>query len=297
MKNEKRKPVSLLKLFIILGVLFISHSSEAGDKLKIEIRSDKGEFLTHEPIIVHYTVKNVGDSMAYLNFHMIEEDFVIEDEKGQRYRSHIRGTYGGGQLFAPGEIFTKGFDIGGRYGIHEVGEYTCYIHSYPFFSPNATFLNSNTIKLKVVEPKGEEKKALNLYLDAGKARGSEGECCISDSAKKDIAFQKYLDLVDKYPNSIYAPKALRAAYLMYLYSRNPIERRRVVPVCTKLIEDYPDSYYFMWAFTSLVGYFESLKDKEGAKKAMQYLIDKHPNTNISQEAKRRLKMVETWEFK
>jgi len=279
-----------------LAVPFLFTSSEAEEKLGIEIWIDKDEFLTHEPIVVHYTVTNIGDSMAYLNFQMIEEDFVIEDENGNRYRSHIRGTYGGGELFAPGEIHTGNLDIGGRYGVKGVGEYTCYVHSYPFFCWDAEFLNSNTVEFKVIEPKGEEEKALNLFFEAEKLKYARSEAGGPDFSKKEPTFLKYQELVDRYPKSVYAPKALSAAVGVYYYSRNAEQRRRVIPVCIRLIEGYPDSYYLRAAFTDLLQTYESLKDKEGAIKTMQNLIKEHPSTGVSEEAERRLKKVEEWEF-
>jgi hypothetical protein len=294
MKDEKRKLASLLKLFIILAVPFLFTSSEAAERLKIEIWIDKGEFLTHEPIVVHYTVANVGDSTAYLNFHMIEEDFVIEDENGNRYRSHIRGTYGGGQLFAPGETYTGNLDIGGRYGVNGIGEYTCYVHSYPFFCLDAEFLNSNTIEFKVVEPKGEEKKALHLFLEAEKLMWARSEAGGPDLAKKELGFFNYQELVDKFPKSVYAPKALRAAIGAYLHSRE--HRRRVIPVCLRLIEEYPNSYYWASGFSHLIGTYEVEKDKAGAMKSMQELIHKHPNTKISERAEYWLERIQEWEF-
>jgi hypothetical protein len=296
MKNEKRKLASLLKLFIILAAFFLLTSSEAAERLKIEVWIDKDELLTHEPIVVHYAVTNVGDSTAYLNFHMIEEDFVVEDENGNRYRSHIRGTYGGGQLFIPGETYTGNLDIGGRYGVNATGEYTCYVHSYPFFCSDAEFLNSNTIKFKVVRPTGEEERALNLFLEAEKLEWARSETGGPDSSKEAIAFVKYQELVDRYPRSVYAPKALNGAVGVYFYSQNLEQRRRVIPVCIRLIEEYPNSYYFHLAFTELLHTYEMVKDKEEATKILRDLIKKHPNTRISEEAERRLKKVEKWEF-
>jgi tetratricopeptide (TPR) repeat protein len=296
MKNEKRRSAFLHKLSIILVVLFVFASSEAGEKLKIEIWTDKAEFLTHEPIVVHYTVTNIGDSMAYLNFQMIEEDFVIEDENGNRYRSHIRGTYVGGQLFAPGETYTDNLDIGGCYGVNGVGDYTCYVHSYPFFYSNAEFLNSNTIEFKVIKPKGEEEKALHLFLEAEKLEWARSEAGGPDLSKEELAFLKYQELADKYPQSVYAPKALYAAVGVYFYSRDLKQRRLVIPVCLRLIQEYPESYLFQLAFTQLLHTYEMVKDKEDAVKTLKELIRKHPDTKISEEAQRRLRQVDDWGF-
>ncbi len=83
---------------------------------------------------------------------------------------------------------------------------------------------------------------------------------------------------------------------MYFYSRDLEQRRRVIPVCMRLIEEYPDSYYFHLSFTELLHTYEMVKDKDGAIKTIRELIKKHPNTRISEEAEQRLRKVEKWEF-
>jgi hypothetical protein len=81
-----------------------------------------------------------------------------------------------------------------------------------------------------------------------------------------------------------------------LYSPNLEERRKILSVCRRLIEEYPNSNPFMSAFIELIDTYKILKDKEGAIKIMNELIKKHPDTKISEEAGKRLKQIEKWKF-
>jgi hypothetical protein len=83
---------------------------------------------------------------------------------------------------------------------------------------------------------------------------------------------------------------------VYFYSRDLAERRKTIPLCSKLIEDYPDFYDFAGTFTDLVHTYEILKDKAGAINTMKELIKKHPNTKISERAEYWLEKIEKWEF-
>lgn len=47
---------------------------------------------------------------------------------------------------------------------------------------------------------------------------------------------------------------------------------------------------------SLTDVYEILKDKSGALATMDELIEKYPNTKISEEAKKRLGQIEKWNF-
>jgi len=295
MKNEKVKRVTLS--ICILGVFLIPALSQASEKLQIRIWTDKEVFLEHEPIPVNYEIKNISDSIQFLSFGVIAENFVIKDEQGQEYSTHLRGSFtGGGDSLSPGETHQTGADIGRLYGIKSVGEYTCYIYTQPSALLNFGWTKSNTIKFKVIEPKGVEKKALNILLEADRLKYARDEEGKKDLTQKEPALQKYLELVDKYPKSVYAALALSSARGIYRYSKNLEEMKKIIPVCKRLIEEYPNSIYFMSAFTSLVDVYEILKDKEGAIKTINELIEKHPNTIISEEAERRLKRIKEWKF-
>jgi tetratricopeptide (TPR) repeat protein len=223
------------------------------------------------------------------------EHLVITDTQGRGYATRLKGTDLGIDSLSPGQARNLSVDVCSRYGVQAVGEYSCYLRTHLYSVLNPTFLKSNTIKFKVLEPKGEEKEALNLYLEAEKLSWARSKVGGPNLTKKELGFLKYLELVDKYPKSVYAPKALRAAIFVYVYS--PQNREKVITICKRLIENYPNSYYWGSGFSHLIGTYEVLKDKEGAIKTMQELIKKHPNTKISERAEYWLEKIEKWEFK
>jgi hypothetical protein len=74
------------------------------------------------------------------------------------------------------------------------------------------------------------------------------------------------------------------------------DKNKVMSVCKKLIEDYPEFYYIDDTFYNLVGNYKVLEDKTGAMEYMNELIEKHPNTKISERAEHWLEKIEKWEF-
>ena len=300
MKNKKVRILLVISISVIWGVLFTSVFSEAADKPQIKIWVEKDQFFVHEPVPVHYEIKNISDSTLFLSL-LREEHFVITDQEGKRYRSHLKGTSMGVDLLKPGETRHGSADICRRYGVVSIGEYSCYLDLAPppqIYRAQYERTKSNTVRIKVVEPEGEEKKALDIFLKAEKFKYSRDRIQGGRDLKKaDLGFLKYQELVNRYPNSIYAALSLDCALGVYEFSTNLEERRKIVPVCIRLIENYPNSPYFASAFSSLVDVYEVLKDKEGAIKTMQQLIKKHPNTKISERAEYWLEKIEKWEFK
>ena len=282
------------KVSIIFGVLWIIYFTQciievemlyATCPFKVKISSDKMEYLTREPISVNYEVKNITDSAICLGFNEVKDAFKIKDQLGQGYSNIMISNY----FICPdtleaNEAFTGSEGIDSRYRINKAGEYTCFLDFYG--------CKSNILKIIVKDPSGDEKKALELLKEAEKLSW----CKDKDPEKRELGFSRYQELADKYPKSIYAPQSLSSAILVYFYSPNIEKRRKAIPVCRRLIESYPNSLYFNSAFMSLVDVYEILKDKEGAIKIMNELIEKHPDTKISEEAERRLKRIKEWKF-
>jgi len=287
----RRLKVGILVTLVVFVPFLVS---QASDKLQIKIWTDKNEYLTREPIYVHYEVKNITDSTIALNFEALKEYFVIKDQDDRIFSNRLTSFYA---VLNPNSLkantsYYASEEISDRYGMLELGEYSCYIQMPPGpFSPSAE-TKSNVIKIKVIASKGEEKKALELFLEAEKLKWTPDKT----PEKRALGFSKYLELVAKFPTSVYAPKALRSAWGVYIYSKDLAERRKIIPVCRKLIESYPNSYYFILAFTEIVDTYKILKHKEGAIKTMQELIEKHPKTKISERAEYWLEKIEKWEF-
>lgn len=287
-----KKAILLAVASMILVVFFVSRSAPASEKLEIHIRSDKNQFFVHEPILVYYQVQNVSDSIVFLSFGMIQEDFIIKDEQGRRYATQFRGSWMPMDSLRPGEMHSSAVNVYECYGVQDIGEYTCYVYSQPSAVLHFPTIESNTIKFRLLEPKGEEKEALDLYLEAESLKWTKDK----DPEKRAHSFLRFQELVDRYPNSVYAPSALSSAWGIYRYSQKLEDRKKNIPVYNRLIENYPDSHYAPSAFCGLVETYEKLKDKSGAIRAMKELMEKHPDTNISARAEYWLEKIEEWEF-
>ncbi len=251
------------------------------------------EYLPREPILVYYAIENVGDQDVDVNRYSVEGCFRIEDEQGTQYPVGILCVT---LAFAPDPLKPNDKLEGcrGLDGFIEPGKYIVYLRC-----PNWTdemMTKSNKLDLTVREPLGKEKEALKMFIEAGTVETTKQENQGRCPKRGQAEFLKYQALVDRYPNSVYAPLALRAAISIYFFSKNLEDRRRIIPLCLKLIEDYADFHDFLGIFSDLVGTYEILKDKEGAITTMQELIEKHPNTKISERSEYWLKKIEKWEF-
>lgn len=292
----------LIRLNIVLASslflfnLFYAKDIECSGLLSIKIWSDKKNVLVREPIMVDYEIKNSGDQPIRMIFDALQECFKVGDQNGKQYFSLLSVSFGfASDTLKPGQSHQGRIDIGERYGITDSGEYTIYLNS-PVWG-KVSSASSNTLKIRVKEPTGDEKKALDMFLEAEKLKYSRDRIHGGRDLKKaELGFLKYHELVDKYPNSIYAPLSLDCALGVHQFSTNLQERRKIIPVCKRLIENYPNSIHFASAFVSLVDVYEVLKDKEGAIKTMQELMEGHPDTKISQRAEYWLERIEEWEF-
>lgn len=270
-------------VWAILLVGFCLHeTASARCPFEIKVQSDKREYLTREPIIAHYQVENISDSTICFAFDNVKEFFNIKDQLGTGYANIEHGDYFiCPDSIHPNEVFSGSERIDFRYRIVQPGEYTCFI--------NFSGCKSNILKIKVKDPLGNEKKALDLYLEANKLHW----CKDKDPQKWEQAFYKYLELAQKYPNSVYSPISLYNA----LFKAHVIQDKNVViRVCKKLIDDYPEFHYIDDVFYNLVGVYKVLEDKAGATQYMKQLIKDYPDTKISERAEYWLEKIEKWEF-
>jgi TolA-binding protein len=292
--RSKSLRIFLKSISIIFIILLTTLFSQASEKLHLRIWTDKNEYVTREPIIVNYEIKNISDTTVVLNFLALGMFFDIKDQHGKGYANKLHFSFGFAyrDSLKPGESYKSEEDVSDRYGVISPGEYTCFLKNPKgskkniFMSPEA---KSNIIKIKVTAPKDDEKKALDLYLEAQKLDW----CKDKDPNKWEQAFYKYLELAEKYPKSVYAPLSLYTA----LFRAHVIKDKNVViSVCKNLIENYPEFYYIDDTFYNLAGNFKVLEDKEGAIEYMKELLKKYHNTGISERAEYWLEKIEKWEF-
>lgn len=281
---------SLLLLLVPAAIFLLFEDGIGSGVLEITVISDKNEYLVREPIFVTWTFKNITDTVICLPSYYVNECLKVVDSTGKIYRKRLLISYGFGcDTIWPGETISKSEEITDMYGITEEPESSYNLPSFTYsISYESKFGNSNELKIRIVQPVGGEKEAMLILKEAGELYVKR--------EKRTQTYLKYLELVEKYPNSVYAERALDYAGLCFEYSRNLEEKIKSVEAYKKLIEKYPESRYVNGAFTSIMEIFRVLKDKRGVEKLLNELIKKHPNPKISGEARKRLKQVKSWKF-
>lgn len=258
--------------------------------IDLKIWFGKKEYLVGEPIILHGSLKNNRDT----TIHFWADDLSnlsLKEKGGKVYpkKMTVRAwTPGPTDSLKPGQTYEFDGDILFTYTLYEglpVGTYSCFM-ALPRYLGRG--IQSKTVKFVVREPIGFERDAQRLYTEAQKLSGSHG--------KSDEAFAGYQQLIEKYPSSVYLPAALYGAAVCYHYSDSREKRYESIGMYKKLIEGYPDFISLKSYYGSIDNIYENMKDKEGAIKTMNELIDKYPNTKISAEAKKRLAKIEKWKF-
>jgi tetratricopeptide (TPR) repeat protein len=288
--------ISIFKtiFFWVFVCVTISQAQEArssAQDIELKIWFDKEEYLVKEPVVLHGSLKNNRDTTIYFWADDLYS-LTLKDTTGKLYPRKVY-TKGWGpkptHSLKPGEVYRFDGDILFTYTMYEglpVGTYFCVMTLRQYLGEGIT---SDTVRFVVKEPTGYEKSAQKLFIDA--ERLSWGQ------KKSDQAFVMYQQLIDRYPTSVYVPGALYEAALCYLYSDSKEKKLKSVAIYRKLVENYPDFLSLDHYFGSIYVIYLTMKDKEGAIKTMKELIEKHPDTKISEEAEKRLKQIEKWEFK
>jgi hypothetical protein len=280
---------SLTLVKVLLGVITLlvnlCSNQEANGlcPFEITISSDKAEYFVLEPVFVRYQIKNTSDTAACLVLDRAKESFDIKDQEGRGYHNTELGEC----LFCPdtlqpNQVIDGWEDIRERYRVDHAGSYVCF--------NNFCGCSSNVLNIQVVQPTGEERKALSLFEGACRLYWSCGD---KESEKSQEAFYRCLETAGRFPRSVYAPVALRLALARGYAIRDKLV---VIGVAEKLIEEYPASPYLDVGFLYLIDNYKLSHDKAGATEYMKELIQRYPDTEISDRAEYWLQKIQEWQF-
>ncbi len=286
---------SILKttFFLVFVCVAVSQAQEArspAQDVELRIWFGKEEYLVKEIVMLHGSLKNNRDTTIYFWADELYS-LTMKDKTGEVYpkKMFTQGwSPGPTHSLRPGETHRFYEDILFTYTIYEglpVETYFCFMTLHQYLGEMIT---SDTVQFVVKEPTGFEKDAQRLFIEAQKLSWSTG--------KSDQAFAVYQQLIRKYPNSVYVPGAVYGAALCYLYSDSTEKKKTSVAMYVNLIENYPDFLSVSRYFLPIYSIYLSMKDKAGATKTMQELIEKHPDTKISERAEYWLEKIEKWEF-
>jgi len=259
----------------------------------ITISTEKDHFLSQEAIWIFINFKNITKDTLRIDRTTICEGLRVEAIQGARVPKYLRLSGIPSSLVVPGDSLFDLVDLNTYYGTTgglyhgwrfiRKGGYRVYIRlpSYRIIS--------DTIEITVSEPEGEELKAMNLLTEGMKLSETVGGERKAAIAK---AYKKFEELVEKYPHSVYAPKALDRAAGCYSYVSG--EEEKALQKCRELLERYPESPYYLGAITCIEIIYENDKDKAGALRGMKELLRKFPNSKIADRAKRAIQYIEKW---
>jgi len=123
---------------------------------------------------------------------------------------------------------------------------------------------SDTVELEVITPTGEEKEALELF---------EAE--------------KYKEIFERYPFSVYAPHAL---YVYEIKNKNKSVLRkkpeRHIEILLKFFENYPDYPKGQYShLVSLLEAYSAMGKLEEGKEKLRSISEKYPKSDLSKKIK------------
>jgi hypothetical protein len=244
-------------------------------KLEAKLILYKNQYLLREPIWVKVQVTNVGSEpgrFSYINI----DGLKIQDSNGTPYPCRLfidRAP----TTIKPG-TFDKQFNILNWYGVKEdTFQVRFYLapQKYQIYYDVGYGVRSESDSFSVLEPKGDEIKAMNLLKESYD---------LQTQRKDNESLGKVKELVQEYPNSHYYVYAL-------LLSAGGLED------WYNLIQRFPESREAIQAIGSIALTYENRKDKHGFEDAMNNLIQKYPNTDIAKEAKDRLNRMNDKDFR
>lgn len=226
-----------LFIFIIsTGIpLFISGHSLV---VHIEILGEKKSYLYGEYVVIKSYIWNKGNKEERVIPSFGENRFIIKDVNGKelkrKRRLIISANYTVIPSVAPGETISyiqKAPVVFLPPGEYNVKAY----HLIPNNTDNYDTLKSNMIKIKIVDPKGKEKEAFELYKEALHLNKKP---TLKESTKK------LSQLLIEYPLSVYAPSAfymLIARKPYKEYTINTLEKKGIELSADEFLKRYPNS--------------------------------------------------------
>jgi hypothetical protein len=213
----KRAMKNTSMLLLIFMVVFASSIYSSENDWGVEIELDKKSYVLHEPIWLDVTITN--NTSDTLRTHGLSAPnhygFTIDiyDEEGGRvkYTGSVGSSVGGpGQLLCrAGEQSYNSYELTRDFASRdESSGYGVFIDYFPFIPKGAYTVQvifedvaSNVLTFEIVKPTGDEDVALHFIEDAFKVLVGHQP---SDLDQMDLSSQKYAQVVEQFPNSVFA---------------------------------------------------------------------------------------------
>lgn len=306
---------------IFVSIVCMTQFCSASDKegLLLKIIPTKKVFLFGESVWVKFILKNTTkvpkEVIDFESKFDVMGGFYFLNSQGKEFSCIMAMPGQIGPIptitFNPGDSMVRYYNLnirglsGNRYlELLKEDTYTIEVPTASSYPDNKEII-SEPAKFEIKQPTGEEKQAFELlenackYLlaDEKERMGSKTPLTDTNIIKARECFHK---LVDTYPRSVYAPYAQYKICTTKNFSENlsewaetqgPIEWKKLAENYLELAEYNPSIVSY------LTGSFEGAGKTDEAKKYLQEILAKYPNSNRAEKAKNILERIKIDEEK
>lgn len=286
--------MKILSVFIIVFFLFeISY----GQKLDLQIKSNKQEYVKYEPIWITITARNIGRKDVNINFALNpayhDLKFVLKDSSGIIYKYKGMTVDTRSVKFRPlklkeNESISYTIDLLTCFGERDTLKYnfvldTGYFKIKGTLKYDGSFLESNSLDFYIMEQTEEEKFVYTFYIDRFR------DWKINKDTNLLIASLR--DLLNFYPSTVYADQIYDQIFNIYSLYLN--DDRKVIEVGEELLNKNPQSPYSINMVRHIARSLESLGEKDEMESKLNKIAKKFKEINpeITQECEKELKKL------
>ncbi len=265
---------------IFLSVFFLMQLIHSGSfaedqRYQLDINLSKNIYLLHEPIWLDVTLTNISDDTTRIVRLAPPNQGGVGIELRNSLGNEMPYT-GPSILLAPrkgflldaNEQYYDSFDLLELFSTYLnprciLCTYYCGLLPVGSYTVQARYRKAKSQELifKVVEPAEEEKEALQLLING---------FTLQSKKKFDLGNKIFQEIVNKYPNSVYAAKAFKESFQ---YS--------------EFLQRYPNSGYCQSSLRSLTRDFQ----REEKYEYLSRVVNEYPDTRAAKFAKRMLMML------
>jgi hypothetical protein len=270
MQLTKRR---IILIVLLLMQLIPNVSLAADQRLQLEISLSKEIYILREPIWLDVTLTNItADTIRIIRLDPPCQGgvgIVLRDSIGREIPYTGPSIMLGPRkdfILDPGEQYYDCFNLLELYPSSKIkGLIDAYFLPYLLpgrYKVRAQYRSaySQEIEFEVIEPSGDEREAYQLLRKA---------FTFLLDKKSDLMIEKFQEVVDKYPTSVYAEKAFKELF-----------RRR------EMLQRFPNSGYNQVILRILTGKMP----EENREEFLEVIVNEHPGSRAAKFAEQMIKM-------
>ncbi len=277
-----------MKILVFLLMLQFGFSQNQ-IQATLENVKEKTDYFLSESIYLKFSIINPTEKLLEFKTKYLPKYFVLKEEGENEYSLNLSISFSGEshiRIFPNDSLvtywdlatlFSQGHKVEGLEHGLPIGDYVVYYR----YTNDILHLESNHLKFRVIPPPKTEEKAFHLYSKAREMFWNTKKQKISPLEK----MRASLDVVEKYPQSVYAPSAL---YLTQITAGTDNESLGM-----RLIKEYPTAQEVWNMLTIKINKFRPQKDKIGTEDFLRTVISDVPGTFAAKAAHIRLEKLKS----